>query len=59
LKPIAARDFDQKFGAGAGVSGDVDWAKARRPNLELKRASASTFRHGSSKRSTERPGASA
>jgi len=34
---MKARDFDQKFDAGADVSGDVDWTKARRPNLELKR----------------------
>ena len=34
---MKARDFDEKFDAGAGVSGDVDWERARRPNLELKR----------------------
>ena len=34
---MKARDFDQKFDAGADVSGDVDWGKARRFNLELKR----------------------
>jgi hypothetical protein len=34
---MKARDFDQKFDAGADVSGDVDWERARRPNLELKR----------------------
>ena len=34
---MKARDFDQKFDAGADVSGDVDWGKARRPNLKLKR----------------------
>ena len=34
---MKARDFDEKFDAGADVSGDVDWSKARRPNLELKR----------------------
>ena len=34
---MKARDFDEKFDAGADVSGDVDWGKARRPNLELKR----------------------
>ena len=34
---MKARDFDQKFDAGADVSGDVDWGKTRRPNLELKR----------------------
>lgn len=34
---MKARDFDEKFDSGADVSGDVDWTKARRPNLELKR----------------------
>lgn len=34
---MKARDFDEKFDAGEDVSGDVDWTKARRPNLELKR----------------------
>jgi hypothetical protein len=34
---MKARDFDQKFDAGADLSGDVDWGKARRPNLKLKR----------------------
>ena len=34
---MKARDFDQRFDAGADVSGDVDWGKARRRNLEPKR----------------------
>src|SRR5271155_5886192 len=34
---MKARDFEEKFDAGADVSGDVDWGKARRPNLEPKR----------------------
>jgi hypothetical protein len=34
---MKARDFEQKFDAGADVSGDVDWGDARRPNLALKR----------------------
>ena len=34
---MKAHDFDQKFNAGADVSGDVDWGNARRPNLKLKR----------------------
>jgi len=34
---MKAHDFDQKFDAGADVSGDVDWGDARRPNLKLKR----------------------
>jgi hypothetical protein len=34
---MKAREFDKKFDAGADISGEVDWTKARRPNLELKR----------------------
>jgi hypothetical protein len=34
---MKARDFDEKFEAGADVSADVDREKARRPNLEPKR----------------------
>jgi hypothetical protein len=34
---MKAHDFDQKFDAGADVSGDVDWGVARCPNLKLKR----------------------
>jgi len=34
---MKARDFDRKFDAGADVSSDVDWEKARRPNLEPRR----------------------
>ena len=34
---MKAHDFDQKFDAGADVSGDVHWGNARRPNLKLKR----------------------
>ena len=34
---MKARDFDEKFDSGADVSGDVDWGKARRPNLTLRR----------------------
>ena len=37
FKPMRSHDFDRKFDAGADVSGNVDWGKARRPNLELKR----------------------
>jgi hypothetical protein len=29
--------FDQKCDAAEDVSADIDWAKARRPNLEPKR----------------------
>jgi len=34
---MKARDFDEKFDAGADVSGEVDRSKPHRPNLELKR----------------------
>lgn len=34
---MKAREFDAKFDAGGDVSGAIDWAKARRPNLELRR----------------------
>ena len=34
---MKAREFDRKFDAGEDVSGEVDWDKARRPNLEVKR----------------------
>jgi len=34
---MKARDFDQKFDSDVDVSRDVDWTKARRPNLEFKR----------------------
>jgi hypothetical protein len=34
---MRARDFDEKFDAGGHVSRDVDWTKARRPNLEIRR----------------------
>ena len=34
---MKARKFDEKFDAGHDISGDVDWAKARRPNLKTRR----------------------
>ncbi len=34
---MKASEFDRKFDAGEDVSADVDWSKARRPNLALKR----------------------
>ncbi len=34
---MKARDFDEKFDSGEDLSGDVDWARARRPNLALRR----------------------
>ena len=34
---MKASEFDTKINAGEDVSGDVDWWKARRPNLKLRR----------------------
>ena len=34
---MKARTFDQKFDAGEDISAHVDWSRARRPNVELKR----------------------
>jgi hypothetical protein len=51
---MKARDFDEKFDSGADVSDDVDWAKARRPNLEFKRVNVDF-----PARVVEAPGASA
>ena len=34
---MKAREFDEKFEIGEDVSGDIDWEKARRPNLALRR----------------------
>lgn len=34
---MKATEFDRQFDAGEDVSGEVDWAKGRRPNLEVKR----------------------
>ena len=34
---MKARQFDEAFDAGEDVSGEIDWEKARRPNLALKR----------------------
>ncbi len=34
---MKAKTFDRKFDAGEDVSGQLDWSKARRPNVELKR----------------------
>lgn len=30
-------DFDQAFDDGQSVEDEIDWAKARRPNIETKR----------------------
>ncbi len=34
---MKASEFDRKFDAGEDISGDVDWSKARRPNLAPRR----------------------
>ena len=34
---MKASEFDNKFNAGDDVSLDVDWSKARRPNVETRR----------------------
>ena len=34
---MKAGAFDRAFEAGEEVSGHVDWARARRPNLEARR----------------------
>ena len=34
---MKASEFDKKFESGDSVSDQVDWSKARRPNIETKR----------------------
>lgn len=34
---MKAREFDAAFDAGEDVSDQVDWSKARRPNLDIRR----------------------
>lgn len=34
---MKATEFDEKFEAGDDVTADVDWSKARRPNMETRR----------------------
>jgi hypothetical protein len=34
---MKAKAFDWRFDIGQDVSGHVDWSKARRPNLAMKR----------------------
>ena len=36
-KSISAEDFDRLFDEGGDISPYIDWSKARRPNLEIKR----------------------
>ena len=37
MKTITAEEFDKKFDDGEDISEYVDWSKAIRPGLELKR----------------------
>lgn len=37
MKTITAEEFDKKFDDGEDISEYVDWSKATRPGLELKR----------------------
>lgn len=34
---MKASDLDKKFDAGEDINSHIDWAKARRPNIETKR----------------------
>lgn len=34
---MKASDFDKRFDDGEELAGQVDWSKARRPNVETKR----------------------
>lgn len=34
---MKANEFDAKFDAGDDVAAEVDWSKARRPNMETRR----------------------
>ena len=34
---MKAREFEERFDAGNDVSDLVDWSKARRPNVEIRR----------------------
>ena len=34
---MKATDFETKFDAGDDVAADIDWSKARRPNMEMRR----------------------
>ena len=56
---LKAADFDRAFDAGEDVSGHVDWAQARRVNLEARRVNVDfpmgISSPGSSTRSTGRP----
>ena len=34
---MKAREFEERFDAGDDVSDLIDWSKARRPNVEIRR----------------------
>jgi len=34
---MKAKDFDRKFDAGEDVSDQIDWSKAERPNIDIRR----------------------
>ncbi len=34
---MKATEFDREFDKGEDVSGQVDWSKAKRPNVQVKR----------------------
>jgi hypothetical protein len=36
-KPISAEEFDRRFDDGEDMGDYIDWSKATRPNLEIKR----------------------
>ena len=44
-KTISAEEFDRRFDAGEDISEYLDWSKARRPGLELKRLNIDLPQH--------------
>jgi len=37
MRKISSDEFERKFDEGEDISSYIDWSKARRPGLELKR----------------------
>jgi hypothetical protein len=37
IEPITIEEFDRRFDAGEDISDYIDWSKATRPGLEIKR----------------------
>ncbi|MGN6582270.1 MAG: type II toxin-antitoxin system BrnA family antitoxin [Rhizobiaceae bacterium] len=37
MRKISSDEFERKFDEGKDISSYIDWSKARRPGLELKR----------------------